>query len=134
MVYYYRLRSRSSAIVGDMSQAFEAPAEAASSPQVSDDCLSLEADVLVLGGGPAGTWAAWSAAAQGAKVVLADKGYCGTSGATAPAGVGVWYVPPDPELRSEARSSREAMGGHLAERSWMDRVLNKTYENVGRLA
>ena len=112
-----------------MSEAFEA-----SSPQVSDDTLSLEADVLVLGGGPAGTWAAWSAAAQGARVVLADKGYCGTSGATAPSGVGVWYVQPDAELREEARASREALGGHLADRAWMDRVLDKTYENVGKLA
>jgi succinate dehydrogenase/fumarate reductase flavoprotein subunit len=116
-----------------MSQAIEAPSEALS-PKLSDDTLSLEADVLVLGGGPAGTWAAWSAASQGAKVVLADKGYCGTSGATAPSGVGVWYVPPDPELREEARASRDSMGGHLAERAWMDRVLDKTYENVGKLA
>ncbi|HEY0465662.1 MAG TPA: FAD-binding protein [Polyangiaceae bacterium] len=116
-----------------MSEASEASVEA-SSPKVSDDCLTLEADVLVLGGGPAGTWAAWSAATQGAKVVLADKGYCGTSGATAPSGVGVWYVPPDPELREEARASRETMGGHLADRVWMDRVLDKTYENVGKLA
>ena len=116
-----------------MSQALEASAEA-SSPKVSEDTLTLEADVLVLGGGPAGTWAAWSAAAQGAKVVLADKGYCGTSGATAPSGVGVWYVPPDPELREEARASRETMGGHLSDRVWMDRVLDKTYENVGKLA
>lgn len=51
------------------------------------------ADVLVLGGGPAGTWAAIAAARAGARVVLADKGYCGTSGATAPSGTGVWYVP-----------------------------------------
>jgi len=116
-----------------MSQAFQGSAEA-SSPPVSSDSLNLEADVLVIGGGPAGTWAAWSAAAQGAKVVLADKGYCGTSGATAPSGVGVWYVPPDPELREEARASRETMGGHLADRRWMDRVLDKTYENVGKLA
>jgi len=48
-----------------------------------------EADVLVIGGGPAGTWAAISAAAQGARVVLADKGFCGTSGATAPSGTGL---------------------------------------------
>src|SRR3954467_8903244 len=116
-----------------MSQAFESSAEA-SSPKVTDDSLNLEADVLVLGGGPAGTWAAWSAASQGAKVVLADKGYCGTSGATAPSGVGVWYVPPDPDAREEARASREAMGGHLADRAWMDRVLDQTYENVGKLA
>jgi succinate dehydrogenase/fumarate reductase flavoprotein subunit len=104
------------------------------SPSLSEDLLALEADVLVIGGGPAGTWSAWSAASQGAKVVLVDKGYCGTSGATAPSGVGVWYVPPDPALREEARASREVMGGNLADRAWMDRVLDQTYENVGKLA
>lgn len=104
------------------------------SPALSRDTLTLDADVLVLGGGPAGTWAAWSAASQGARVVLADKGYCGTSGATAPSGVGVWYVPPDPALREQARASREGLGGHLAERSWMDRVLDQTFALVGELA
>lgn len=104
------------------------------SPALSEDLLSLEADVLVIGGGPGGTWSAYSAAAQGARVVLVDKGYCGTSGATAPSGVGVWYVEPDESLRAEARASREGMGGNLAERSWMDRVLDQTYENVGKLA
>lgn len=104
------------------------------SPAISRDVLTLDADVLVLGGGPAGTWAAWSAAAQGSRVVLADKGYCGTSGATAPSGVGVWYVPPDPALREQARASRDALGGYLAERSWMDRVLDQTFELVGELA
>ncbi|HET6331796.1 MAG TPA: FAD-binding protein [Polyangiales bacterium] len=112
----------------------ESSASAGNSPRVSDNLLSLEADVLVIGGGPAGTWSAWSAASQGARVVLADKGYCGTSGATAPSGVGVWYVPPDEQLREEARASREAMGGHLSDRRWMDRVLDKTYEMVGELA
>jgi glycine/D-amino acid oxidase-like deaminating enzyme len=58
-------------------------------PLLSRDEHTLEADVLVLGGGPAGTWAAWTAASAGARVVLADKGYCGTSGATAPSGTGV---------------------------------------------
>ena len=43
--------------------------------------LELFTDVLVLGGGPAATWAALKAAQAGADVVLADKGYCGTSGA-----------------------------------------------------
>jgi succinate dehydrogenase/fumarate reductase flavoprotein subunit len=33
----------------------------------------FDADVLVLGGGPAGTWAAIAAACSGARVVLADK-------------------------------------------------------------
>ena len=42
--------------------------------------LTLDTDVLVIGGGPAGTWAAVKAVAAGAKVVLVDKGYCGASG------------------------------------------------------
>lgn len=96
--------------------------------------LSLEADVLVLGGGPAGTWAALAAARAGARVVLADKGYCGTSGATAPSGTGVWYVPPDAASRKAAKDSRDAMGGFLASRRWMDRVLNKTYTALDALA
>ncbi|WP_437320567.1 FAD-dependent oxidoreductase [Sorangium sp. So ce385] len=98
------------------------------------DTLALEADVLVLGGGPAGTWAALAAAAQGARVVLADKGYCGSSGATAPSGVGVWYVPPAPEAREAAKASREGLGGHLADRGWMDRVLDRTWSSVNDLA
>jgi succinate dehydrogenase/fumarate reductase flavoprotein subunit len=96
-----------------------------------------EADVLVLGGGPAGTWAAISAAARlgkGGKVILADKGYCGTSGATAPSGTGVWYVKPTEEARGAAKASRAALGGHLADGAWMDRVLEQTWANVHQLA
>ena len=58
--------------------------------------LQLTSDVLVIGGGPAATWAALKAAQDGADVVLADKGYCGTSGATASAATGVRYVPRSP--------------------------------------
>ncbi|MFL9919050.1 FAD-binding protein [Paraburkholderia fungorum] len=93
-----------------------------------------DVDVLVIGGGPAGTWAAISAAAKGAKVVLADKGYCGTSGATAPSGTGVWYVSPKGDERERAKASRFALGGALAEGEWMDRVLEQTWANVHQLA
>ncbi|MEH2024433.1 FAD-binding protein [Nostoc sp.] len=96
--------------------------------------LDLEADMLVIGGGPAGTWAAWSAASNGARVILVDKGYCGTTGCAAASGNGVWYVPPDPEARETAKASRESLGGFLADRNWMDRVLNQTYLNVNQLA
>src|SRR5882757_385006 len=78
-----------------------------------------DADVLVIGAGPAGAWAATSAAATGAQVVLVDKGCCGTSGATASAGTGVWYVPPDPTKRLAAMESREQLGGYLQDRAWM---------------
>ncbi|MCP6759746.1 MAG: FAD-binding protein [Fischerella sp. CENA71] len=95
---------------------------------------NLLCDVLVIGGGPAGTWAAWSAASAGSKVILVDKGYCGTSGCAAASGNGVWYVPPEPEAREEAMASREALGGFLSSRDWMQRVLDQTYANVNLLA
>ncbi|MDB9487976.1 FAD-binding protein [Dolichospermum circinale CS-537/01] len=102
--------------------------------QDSDVDQTLLADVLVIGGGPAGTWSAWSAANSGAKVVLVDKGYCGTSGCAAASGNGVWYVPPEPDSREAAMASREALGGFLSSRDWMQRVLDQTYANVNQLA
>jgi succinate dehydrogenase/fumarate reductase flavoprotein subunit len=94
------------------------------------DGLELDADVLVIGGGPAGTWAAWNAAQTGASVVLVDKGYCGSSGATAPSGTGVWVIPPTTEDREKAKAQREALGGYLADHDWMDRVLDRTWSNM----
>lgn len=96
--------------------------------------LDLTADVVVVGGGPAGTWAALTAAEAGADVLLLDKGYCGTSGPTASGGTGVWYVQPDPEAREKAMASREKLGGFLQDRRWMARTLDQTYENMNRLA
>lgn len=96
--------------------------------------LQLQADVLIIGGGPSGAWAAITAAKEGAKVVLVDKGYCGTSGATAPSGTGLWYVNPTAEEREAAMKSREALGGYLADRGWMKRVLDQTYSNTNQIA
>lgn len=96
--------------------------------------IEEDVDVLVVGGGPAGCWAAIAAAEAGAEVVLVDKGYCGSSGAAASAGHGVWYVPPEPGMREEAMGSREALGGHLADRDWASRVLEVTFERMNQLA
>jgi succinate dehydrogenase/fumarate reductase flavoprotein subunit len=95
--------------------------------------LDLTADVVIVGGGPAGTWAALTAAATGADVLLLDKGYCGTSGPTASGGTGVWYVQPEPAAREKAMASREALGGYLQDRRWMARVLDQTFENMNRI-
>jgi len=88
--------------------------------------IEFDVDVLVIGGGPAGAWAACSAAANKARVVLVDKGYCGSSGATAAAGTGVWYIPPEQAAREKAMASRDSLGGFLADRAWMRRVLDRT--------
>lgn len=94
--------------------------------------INLEADVLVIGGGPAGAWAAYNAAAQGVRVILVDKGYCGSSGATASGGTSVWYVA-NPDQRETAMASREALGGFLSDRDWMERVLDRTHANLYEL-
>lgn len=89
--------------------------------------LLLHADVLVIGGGPAATWSAIAATEQGASVVLVDKGYCGTSGVAATAGVGHWLVPPDAERRDEEITPREEQGGYLTDRDWTNDVLDEAW-------
>ncbi|HVY58423.1 MAG TPA: FAD-binding protein [Xanthobacteraceae bacterium] len=97
------------------------------------DGLSLQADVLVLGGGPAGAWAALAAARNGAKVILADKGRMGTSGATAPSNAGTWCVPPD-ENRLQTVERRWHRTKGLAVKQWMLRCVDTAYENLLRLS
>jgi succinate dehydrogenase/fumarate reductase flavoprotein subunit len=90
--------------------------------------LDAHTDVLVVGGGLAGTWTALGAARAGASVLLVDKGFCGTSGVTATAGVGHWWV--DPAEREQAIAARLATAAGLAEEEWMARILETTWENL----
>ncbi len=99
------------------------------------DDIVLTSDVLVIGGGMAGAWAAAAAARAGASVILADKGYCGTSGVTATAGPGHWWVPPDPpEARPSAIRARAEAGFGLCDPYWMARVLALTWDVLPTLA
>ncbi|NLR97510.1 FAD-binding protein [Rhizobium sp. P38BS-XIX] len=97
------------------------------------EALHLQTDVLVIGGGPAGAWAALAAAEAGARVVLADKGYLGTSGATAPSNTGTWYVPPG-EGRQQVIERRFERTGGLADQRWMLRCVDGAYENLLKLS
>jgi len=96
------------------------------------DVLSLTADVLVIGGGMAGAWAAGAAAKAGASVILVEKGYCGTSGVTAAAGPGHWWVPPD--ARDAAVRHRAEAGLGLGDAAWMHRILDQTWRTLPTLA
>lgn len=80
----------------------------------------------------AGAWAAISAARAGSRVVLVDKGYCGTSGVTATAGPGHWWVPP--EGRAVAVAQRESAGLGLADPRWMHRILDTTWRELPGIA
>ncbi|BAP44918.1 oxidoreductase flavoprotein, asfA [Pseudomonas sp. StFLB209] len=92
--------------------------------------LELQADVLIIGGGLAGTWAGVAAAREGARVVLVDKGYCGTSGVTATAGPGHWWVAPDAGLRQAAIDKRLATAFGLADPHWMARAIDTTWTSL----
>jgi succinate dehydrogenase/fumarate reductase flavoprotein subunit len=92
-------------------------------------------DVLVIGGGLAGAWAAIGAARAGAQVTVAEKGYFGTSGVTATAGPGHWWAPPDPpEIRQQAIAQRNAKALGLGDPRWMARILDLTWRTLPTLA
>ncbi|MEH2289381.1 FAD-binding protein [Nostoc sp.] len=92
---------------------------------LTENELQLTADVLVIGGGPAAAWAAWAAASQGVKVIIADKGFLGTSGAAAASGNGI--MAPSPENWDKVVSERYRAGKDLANLRWIERVIEKTW-------
>ncbi|PUA19661.1 FAD-binding protein [Glaciimonas sp. PCH181] len=96
--------------------------------------LRLDCDVLIIGGGLSAGWAAIGAARAGASVILVDKGYFGTSGVTATAGPGHWWVPPDGDLREQAIQRRHALSGGLADPHWMARIIDQTWRTLPTLA
>ncbi|WP_166906304.1 FAD-dependent oxidoreductase [Mycobacterium sp. DL440] len=93
----------------------------------------LSTDVLVIGGGPAAAWAAISATESGARVVLVDKGYCGTSGATAAGGNNLWAIGPGPRREDTVRE-RELAAGRITDSEWMFRVLATSWDRLEQLS
>jgi succinate dehydrogenase/fumarate reductase flavoprotein subunit len=91
-------------------------------------------DVLVLGGGPAGVWAALTAAERGAKVVVAEKGFVGTGGATAAGNTTTIYAAPGSEARQAAIKRRLAQAHGLADQRWIERVVDEAYVRLSALA
>ncbi|MGE5658495.1 MAG: FAD-dependent oxidoreductase [Actinomycetota bacterium] len=91
----------------------------------SEDELQLTADVLVIGGGPAAAWAAYAAADRGVKVIIADKGFLGTSGAAAASGNGI--MAPSPEDWDKVLWERYRIANTLANLRWIERVIEKTW-------
>lgn len=94
----------------------------------------LEVDILVVGGGPAGCWAAWNAATTGASVVLIEKGYVGTSGATAAGNTTTIYTRRGTAERAATVGQRVRLGHGFTEAERVERVLDRTLENLDLLA
>ncbi len=93
----------------------------------------ISADVLIVGGGMAAGWAAVAAAKTGASVVVADKGFMGTSGVTATAGPNHWWVPPDAGRREAAVRKRLETAFGLADPTWMARIIDITWRSIPEL-
>jgi succinate dehydrogenase/fumarate reductase flavoprotein subunit len=88
------------------------------------------ADVLVIGGGPAGAWAGLAAARAGSSVVIVDKGYLGTSGAQSAAGTGAYYIKPDDQVhRDGVVKSRLPIAFGFAETEWIEKVYDQSFIN-----
>lgn len=84
-------------------------------------------DVLVVGGGPAGAFAAVKAAEAGAKVVLADKSYMGKSGCGAfGAGSFKAYIKEEDDLDLWYSKAVEE-GYYINDQAW----LKKHFETIG---
>lgn len=95
----------------------------------------LTADVLVIGGGPAGAWAALAAAESGASVVVAEKGFTGTSGPLSSANTGIYYIQPnDPIHRNGMVTARMPLAFGLADERWLERTLDQSYANLDAMA
>jgi succinate dehydrogenase/fumarate reductase flavoprotein subunit len=97
--------------------------------------LTLTADVLVIGGGPAGAWAAISASDAGARVVIVEKGYVGTSGPLSSANTGIYYIKPDdPVLREGMVTARLPLAFDLADERWIERTFDQSFANLEAMA
>ena len=89
-------------------------------------------DVLVIGGGLAGCWAAIAATRQGSRALVVDKGFVGGSGCSVFAGGVVLYLTPDddPEdfVREHCRESEL-----LLDPAWVEWLVQANYERIAEL-
>jgi len=92
---------------------------------VSEDIW--ETDVLVIGGGLAGCFAAVKASEQGAKVILVDKGYVSKSGETPFAGDTMVFNPAWGHKLDEWMRQVNVIGEYINNRHWNEIVFQDSY-------
>ena len=107
--------------VAQMLGGFAGFAENASAANAEDAPLSrTDVDVLVIGGGYAGTFAAVAAKAKGLHVVLIDKGSVGRSGMTPWANGFNVFDEADGDSREDMISGTSVASEYLNNRDWLE--------------
>jgi len=87
----------------------------------------VETDVLVVGGGMAGLFAAMKAKEQGLDVTLVDKSYVGKSGQT-PWAIGFGFIDPESGVDIDALvEQRSAAGEYVNNREWTETIYKDSY-------
>lgn len=92
------------------------------------------ADVVVVGGGPAGCLAAWHAHRAGSVVTLIDKGYVGTSGAMAAGNNTIIDTAPGTRERDLTVNQRISRGLGFVQRGVVEEVLDRASANLDLFA
>ena len=93
------------------------------------DTERLTTDVLVIGGGLAGLWAAIRAREQGQRVLIVEKGFAGASGCSVFAGAVVLCLTPDDDLDTFiAEEAQDA--DYLLDPEWAEFVVCDNYERL----
>ena len=91
----------------------------------------VETDVLVIGGGIAGCFAAIKARDQGLDVMIVDKAYAGKSGASIAAGMGYMVFTPEWGLDLDAcMNAINIKGEYLNNREWTEIVFKDSWADL----
>lgn len=96
----------------------------------------VEEDILVIGGGLAGCWAAYQASESGSKVILVDRGKVSKSGKSSFSGASILCPLPQDDL-DVWHMEMASKGDYLSEQEWISVILQevplriKTMESMG---
>jgi succinate dehydrogenase / fumarate reductase flavoprotein subunit len=93
----------------------------------------IDADVLVLGGGFGGAWAALRASELGARVVLVEKAHVSRSGASTMSG-GITTCPIDSDDLSVWAEEFISHGAYMCDQAWTWQLLEGARERVKTIA
>ena len=86
--------------------------------------LTMQGDVLVIGGGLAGCWAAYQASEAGSKVIIVDRGKISRSGKSSFSGASILCPLPEDDL-DVWHKEMASKGDYLSDQDWIPVILQE---------